>query len=80
MRFTVLPLNYFWPGVGVLPDLPIGLLAAQSSPLLCVDYATFHSQKKGVLFYFLSLHSIPIQIRVGYSLLRLECLILKSLY
>ena len=27
IRFTVLPLNYFWLGVGVLPGPPTGLLA-----------------------------------------------------
>ena len=69
IRFTVLSLNYFWSGVDVLPRPPISLLAAQPPPLLCAGCATFHSQTKGVLFYFLAFHGILIQIRVGYSLL-----------
>ena len=69
IRFTVLPLNYFWPIVGVHPGLPTGLLAAQPPPLPCTSCAIFHSQTKGVLFYFLVFRRIPIQLRAGYSLL-----------
>ena len=52
MSFTVLPLNYFWPSVGVLPRPPIGLPAAQPSPLPCAGHATFHSQTKEFFFFF----------------------------
>ena len=69
IRFIVLPFNYLWPSVGLLPRPPTGLLAAQPPPPLCASHTTFHSQTKGVLFYFLALRGIPIRIRVGYSLL-----------
>ena len=65
MRFTILPLNHFWPVVGVLPRLPIGLLATQPPPLPFAGRVTLHSQKKVVLFCFLASRGIPIRIRVG---------------
>ena len=52
-NFIILPLNYFWPGVGVLPRLPTGLLVAQSSPLPYTGRAMFHSQTKEFCFVFL---------------------------
>ena len=52
MGFTILPLNYFWSGVSVLPGPPTGLLAAQPTPLPYVGYTTSHSQKKGVFVLF----------------------------
>ena len=51
--FTILPLNYFWPGVGVLPKLLTSLLATQPSPLPYSGRATFHSQTKEFCFVFL---------------------------
>ena len=48
----LLPLNHFWPIVGVLPRLHIGLLVAQPLPLHCVGCATPYSQTKVVLFCF----------------------------
>ena len=69
IRFTVLPLKYFWPIVGIFLGLPISLLAAQPPPLPCAGYAMFHSQTKRVLFYFLAFRGIPIRIRAVYSLL-----------
>ena len=54
--FTGLPLNYFWPSVGVLTRPPTSLLAAQPSPLPCTRYGTFHSQTKE--FCFISLLSV----------------------
>ena len=65
MRFTILPLNHFWPVVGVLPRLPIGLLATQPPPLSCAGHVTLHSQIKVVLFCFLASRGILIRIRVG---------------
>ena len=50
--FTVLPLNYFWPGVGVLPRPPTDLLVAQPSPLHCAGCTTFHSQTKSFVLFF----------------------------
>ena len=41
--FTILPLNYFCLGVGVLPKPPTGLSIAQPSPLPYASSATFHS-------------------------------------
>ena len=65
MRFTILPLNHFWPVVSVLPRLPIGLLATQPPPLSCAGHVTLHSQIKVVLFCFLASRGILIRIRVG---------------
>ena len=63
--FTILPLNHFCPGIGVLPKPPIGLSAAQPSPLTCASRATSHSQIKESHFVFFAHHGIPIRIRVG---------------
>ena len=58
--FTILPLNYFWPGVGVLPRPPTSLSVAQPSPLPYAGRATFHSQTKEFCFVFLlSVASYP---------------------
>ena len=43
ISFTILPLNYFCLGVGVLPKPPTGLSIAQPSPLPYASSATFHS-------------------------------------
>ena len=61
MSFTVLPLNYFWPDVGVHPRPPIGLSAAQPSSLLCASRATFHSQTKEFCFVFLLSVAFPFE-------------------
>ena len=50
-----LPLNYFWPVMGVLPEMPTCLLAVQPLPLYHVGRAMPHSQTKVVfvfVFYF----------------------------
>ena len=59
MGFTVLPLNYFCPGMGVLPRPPTGLSATQPSPLPYVSHATFHSQTKECCFVFLLSVAFP---------------------
>ena len=59
-RFTILPLNYFWPIVGVLLGLPTSLLAVQPPPLPCVVCAMLPSQTKVVLFCFLASRDTPI--------------------
>ena len=41
--FTILPLNCFCLGVGVLPRSPIGLSTTHPLPLICAGYATSHS-------------------------------------
>ena len=69
VRFTILPFNYFWPIMSVLPELPTSLLTTQPPPLSYAGYATFHSQTKGVLFYFLAIRGIPIRIRARHSLI-----------
>ena len=51
--FTILPLNYFCLGIGVLPRPLIGLLVAQPSPLAFAGCATFHSRTKEFCFVFL---------------------------
>ena len=61
MSFTVLPLNYFCPDVGVHPRPPIGLSAAQPSSLLCASRATFHSQTKEFCFVFLLSVAFPFE-------------------
>ena len=43
LPWWVLPLNYFWFGVSVLPRPLTGVLAAQLLPLPCIGCATFHS-------------------------------------
>ena len=45
-----LPINCFWPIVGVLPKLPTSLLAAQPPLLHYVGRATPYSQTKVILF------------------------------
>ena len=59
MGFTVLPLNYFCLGVGVLPKPPTGLSAIQPSPLPYAGHATFHSQTKECCFVFLLSMAFP---------------------
>ena len=60
-RFTP---KYFWPVMGVLPKLPTSLLADQPPPLPCASCAMFHSQTKGVLFYFLTFCGISIGLSI----------------
>ena len=57
--FTVLPLNRFFPSISVLPKWPIGLSAAQPSPLTCASRAISHSQKKEFHFVFLLTVAFP---------------------
>ena len=59
MGFTMLPLNYFCPGMGVLPKPPTGLSATQPSPLPCTGCAMFHSQIKEWCFVFLLSVAFP---------------------
>ena len=58
ISFIVLPLNYFWLGVGVLPKPPIGLLVAHPShnPMLVVP-RSIPRQKNFVLFSCFPWHS-----------------------
>ena len=51
--FTILPLNYFCLGIGVLPRPLIGLSVAQPSPLAFAGCVTFHSRTKEFCFVFL---------------------------
>ena len=55
-HLAILSLNSFWPVVGVLPGLPIGLLTVQPPPLLhCVDCAMLIPNKSGFVLFFTSL-------------------------
>ena len=59
-------LNYFWPIVGVLPRLPIGLLVVQLPPLHRVGRAMPHSQTKVVFVFAFYFPCTFIRIRVGF--------------
>ena len=48
MGFIVLPFNYFWLGVGVLPRLSTGLSTTQPAPLPYVGCTMSQFQTKGV--------------------------------
>ena len=55
ISFIFLPLNYFWPGMGVLLGPPTGLLAAQPAPLPCAGWWWLRHvpfPNKRVLFLF----------------------------
>ena len=62
--FTVLPLNYFFLGVGILLDHPLvcQLLSHHHLPVLAVPHPI---TKQRVLFYLLAHRGILIQKRVG---------------
>ena len=61
--FTILPLNSFCPGMGVLPRPSTDLSAAQLTTYLCWSCCIAFPNKR-VLFCFLAHCGIPIQIRV----------------
>ena len=67
MGFTILPLNYFCLGVGVLPKPPTGLSAIQPSPLPYAGRAMFYSQTKECFFVFLL--SVAFSSRYGLGIL-----------
>ena len=52
--------------MGVLPKLPIDMLAAQPPPLPYVGRTALHSQTKVVLFYFLASLGILILVRAEF--------------
>ena len=56
-----LPINYYWPIVGVLLGLPTGLSVTQPPPLPCVFRTMPHSLTKVVfvLFLYFPWHSHP---------------------
>ena len=59
IRFTILPLNCFWPVMGVLPWPPIGLLAAQPSPLPVLVVPLPFPNKRNFCFIFLLSMAFP---------------------
>ena len=59
IRFTILPFNCFWPVMGVLPWPPIGLLAAQPSPLPVLVVPLPSPNKRNFCFIFLLSVAFP---------------------
>ena len=57
--FTILALNRFCPGIGILPRPPTSLSTAQPSPFICAGRVTSHSQTKEFYFVFLLTLAFP---------------------